>query len=86
MSEPSGSVVFKGLGGALVAIALVFWFVSVRSGPTALVARRQCQELYNNARSSADSAVADTMHTVNGGAIRDSVTCGELRARGELRH
>jgi hypothetical protein len=72
------------LGGIIVVLALILWFVQMRKAPTHLLQRRDCERAYAEARSASDSAAVDQRRPVLGQST-DTLTCGSFRKAGQLR-
>jgi hypothetical protein len=80
-----GSVLAGQIGGVIVVLALIIWFVQMRKAPTNLLQRRDCERAYELARTASDSATVDQRHPVIGSTRGDTLTCGTLRRAGRLR-
>jgi hypothetical protein len=72
------------LGGMIVVVALILWFVQMRRAPGMLLQRRDCERAYASAQTRADSEAVDSRRPIVG-APRDTLTCGTLRASGQIR-
>jgi len=79
--KPSGWI--GQLGGIIVIVALILWFVQMRKAPTNLLQRRDCERAYADARTAADTATVDQRRPVLGQSS-DTVTCGTFRRAGRL--
>ncbi|HEV2669948.1 MAG TPA: hypothetical protein VGU74_02565 [Gemmatimonadales bacterium] len=84
MKEPrrGGQVVML-----LVVISLIVWYVQARRAPLQLLERRDCENAYAAARTSADTLAVDARRLL--GATRPppdslAVTCGALRHKGRV--
>ena len=73
------------IGGVIVVLALIFWFVQMRKAPTDLLQRRDCERGYEESHTASDSAVVDQRHPVIGQSRGDTLTCGTFRRGGQLR-
>jgi hypothetical protein len=71
------------LGGIIVVVALILWFVQMRKAPTNLLQRRDCERAYAEARTAADTATVDQRRPILGQST-DTLTCGTLRRAGRL--
>jgi hypothetical protein len=71
--------------GILVLVAFV-WFIQVRRVPSNLVAVRDCENRYAEARTQADTALVDLRELVFQDPAKKGVieTCGVLRKSGRL--
>ena len=79
--NPSGWI--GQLGGIIVVVALILWFVQMRKAPTNLLQRRDCERAYADARTAADTATVDQRRPVLGQSS-DTITCGTFRRAGRL--
>ena len=79
--NPSGWI--GQLGGIIVIVALILWFVQMRKAPTNLLQRRDCERAYADARTAADTATVDQRRPVLGQSS-DTITCGTFRRAGRL--
>ena len=79
--KPSGWI--GQLGGIIVIVALILWFVQMRKAPTNLLQRRDCERAYADARTAADTATVDQRRPVLGQSS-DTITCGTFRRAGRL--
>jgi hypothetical protein len=69
----------------LVVISVIVWFVQARRAPMQLLERRDCENAYAAARTSAETVAVDARRPL--GATRPdslAVTCGALRHKGRL--
>ena len=71
------------LGGILVVLALILWFVQMRKAPTNLLQRRDCERAYADARTAADTATVDQRRPLVGQAT-DTLTCRAFRRTDRL--
>jgi hypothetical protein len=71
------------LGGLVVIVALILWFVQMRKAPTNLLQRRDCERAYEAARTASDTASVDQRRPVLGQST-DTLTCGTFRRAGRL--
>jgi hypothetical protein len=71
------------LGGIIVVLAIIFWFMQMRQAPISLLKRRDCERAYADARMAAESALVDRRHPIPGAQV-DTLTCGSLRKSGAL--
>jgi hypothetical protein len=71
------------LGGIIVVVALILWFVGMRKAPTRLLQRRDCERAYTDAHTPADTAAVDQRRPVLG-QTADTLTCGSVRRAGQL--
>ena len=71
------------LGGLIVIVALILWFVQMRKAPTNLLQRRDCERAYEAARTASDTAAVDQRRPVLGQST-DTLTCGTFRRSGRL--
>jgi hypothetical protein len=71
------------LGGIIVIVALIVWFVQMRKAPTNLLQRRDCERAYAEARTASDSAMVDQRRPILGQST-DTLTCGTFRKSGQL--
>jgi hypothetical protein len=72
------------IGGIIVVLAIIFWFIQMRQAPLSLLKRRDCERAYADAHSAAESALVDRRHPLLGGSQVDTLTCGGLRRSGWL--
>lgn len=72
------------IGGIIVVLAIIFWFVQMRQAPMNLLKRRDCERAYDGVRTAAESAMVDRRHPILGGSQVDTLTCGSLRKSGQL--
>jgi hypothetical protein len=72
------------LGGVVVVLALILWFVQMRKAPGRLLERRDCERAYAAAQTRADSEAVDSRRPMTR-APNDTLTCGTLRLSGQLR-
>ena len=79
--NPSGWI--GQLGGIIVIVALILWFVQMRKAPTNLLQRRDCERAYADARTAADTATVDERRPVLAQSS-DTITCGTFRRAGRL--
>ncbi len=71
------------LGGILVVLALILWFVQMRKAPTRLLQRHDCERAYEDAHTAADTAAVDQRRPIIGQSA-DTLTCGNFRRAGQL--
>ena len=71
------------LGGLIVIVALILWFVQMRKAPTNLLQRRDYERAYGVARTASDTAAVDERRPVLGQST-DTLTCGTFRRSGRL--
>jgi len=71
------------VGGLIVIVALILWFVQMRKAPTNLLQRRDCERAYEAARTASDTAAVDQRRPVLGQST-DTLTCGTFRRSGRL--
>jgi len=71
------------LGGILVVVALILWFVQMRKAPTRLLQRRDCERAYADAHTAAETAAVDQRRPILGQSA-DTLTCGSFRRAGQL--
>ena len=71
------------VGGLIVIVALILWFVQTRKAPTNLLQRRDCERAYGVARTASDTAAVDERRPVLGQST-DTLTCGTFRRSGRL--
>ena len=71
------------LGGIIVVVALILWFVQMRKAPTRLLQRRDCERAYAGAHTAADTAAVDQQQPILG-QTADTLTCGSFRRAGQL--
>jgi len=71
------------VGGLIVIVALILWFVQTRKAPTNLLQRRDCERAYEAARTASDTAAVDQRRPVLGQST-DTLTCGTFRRSGRL--
>jgi hypothetical protein len=71
------------LGGIIVVIALILWFVQMRRAPGRLLERRDCERAYASALTPADTVAVDARRPIISSSA-DTVTCGSLRRDGRL--
>ncbi|HWC74859.1 MAG TPA: hypothetical protein VG454_13070 [Gemmatimonadales bacterium] len=69
----------------LVVISVIVWYVQARRAPVQLLERRDCENAYAAARTSADTLAVDARQPL-GASRPDSlrITCGTLRHTGRL--
>jgi hypothetical protein len=67
------------LGGVIVILALILWFIQMRKAPTNLLQRRDCERAYEDARTAAESALVDRRHPIIGQSTGDTLTCSAFR-------
>ena len=72
------------LGGVIVVMAVILWFVQMRKAPGRLLERRDCERAYAAARTHADSAAVDSRHPITSRSTIDTLTCGALLRSGQL--
>jgi len=73
------------IGGVIVVVALIVWFVQMRSAPARLLERRDCERAYASAFTLADSLAVDTRQPIANRSATDTLTCGLLRKSGQLK-
>lgn len=69
--------------GVFVVLVIALWFIQMRRAPMQLLERRDCEALYQSARTAADTARVDARQPLD--ATRTdprALTCGELRNAG----
>lgn len=71
------------LGGIIVVVALILWFVQMRKAPTRLLQRRDCERAYADAHTAADTAAVDQRRPILG-KTADTLTCASFRRAGQL--
>ena len=71
------------LGGLIVIVAIILWFVQMRKAPTDLLQRRDCERAYEAAHTASDTAAVDQRRPVLGQSS-DTLTCGTFRRSGRL--
>ena len=72
------------LGGVIVVVALILWFVQMRKAPGRLLERRDCERAYAEARTASDSLIVDERQPIPGRSRADTLTCGALRRAGQF--
>ncbi len=73
------------IGGVIVVVALILWFVQMRRAPARLLERRDCERAYASAFTQADSLAVDTRHPITNRSATDTLACGLLRKSGQLK-
>lgn len=73
------------IGGIIVVVALILWFVQMRRAPGRLFERRDCERAYASALTPADSLAVDARHPITNRSATDTLTCGALRRSGQLK-
>jgi hypothetical protein len=66
------------IGGSIVVVALILWFVQMRKAPMRLLERRDCERAYAAARTPAESIAVDARHPITDRTSADTLTCGAL--------
>ena len=84
-TSPKSGIWVGQIGGIIVAVALILWFVQMRSAPARLLERRDCERAYASAFTAADSLAVDTRHPITNRSATDTLTCGLLRNSGQLK-
>ena len=73
------------VGGVIVVLAALLWFVQMRRAPARLLERRDCERAYASAQTPADSAAVSSRHPITHRSTSDTLTCGALLRSGLLR-
>lgn len=79
MIRRKGNTWLGQLGGVIVILALILWFVQMRKAPTNLLQRHDCERAYAAARTAAESALVDQRHPIIGQSTGDTLTCSAFR-------
>lgn len=72
------------IGGIIVVLAIIFWFIQIRQAPMSLLKQRDCDRAYADARTAAESALVDRRRPILARSQVDTLTCGSLRKSGQL--
>lgn len=72
------------IGFGVLLVAALFWFVQARRVPTNVVAARDCENRYAEARTAADSLSVDQRVLVFADRSNPNRTCRDLRLEGRL--
>jgi len=83
-TSPRSGIWVGQIGGVIVVVALILWFVQMRSAPARLLERRDCERAYASAFTLADSLAVDTRQPITNRSATDTLTCGLLRKSGQL--